>query len=70
MSEELQVLYMESRLVRLATKEWNMSRNDVVKKFKDNHVYKFIADLWGIFHVEGDYAVLDDIEEYLKRNEG
>ncbi len=65
MSENQQITYMQARLVRLAAKEWNMSIKAVVSLFSEFKVLKFIRECFGIFHVEGDYAVLDDIVEYL-----
>ena len=66
MSEKLQILYMQARIVRLASEEWNLTIKKVNELFKKNNVYHYIADLWGLFHVEGDYAVLDDIQLYLQ----
>ena len=65
MNEELQILYMDARLVRLATKRWQMTRDEVVQIFRKHHIYKYVEELWGLFHVEGDEAVLCDIEEYI-----
>ncbi len=66
MNEELQILYMQARLVRLASEKWNKPFYEVNDIFKEKNVYHYIAELWGIFHVEGDEAVFDDIEEYLR----
>ena len=65
MSEKLQILYMQARLVRLAAEEWNLSLKAANELFRKNNVYHYIADLWGLFHVEGDYAILDEIQTYL-----
>ena len=65
MSERLQILYMQARLVRLAAEEWHMTIKAVNKIFQQFNVYHYIADLWGLFHVEGDYAVLEDIQSFL-----
>ena len=65
MSERLQILYMQARLVRLAAEEWHMTMKAANELFSQYNVYHYIADLWGLFHVEGDYAVLDDIQTYL-----
>lgn len=65
MDEQTQILYMQVRLVQLASEKWNMSIKKVNKLFKNNNVYKYISELWGLFHVESDYAVLNDIKEYL-----
>ena len=66
MSKNLQILYMQSRLVRLASARWNMPRDQVVQRFKNNRVFQYISDLWDYFHVEGDDAILCDVGEYLE----
>lgn len=65
MNEELQILYMQARLVRLATNEWGMTMSEVNEIFAVNNVYGYIKKLWELFHMEGDMAVLDDIQDYL-----
>ncbi len=65
MSEKLQILYMQARIVRLASEEWNITIKKVNELFRKYNVYHFIADCWGLFHVEGDLAVLEDIKSYL-----
>lgn len=69
MNENQQITYMQTRLVRLAAEEWNMSIQAVISLFAEFKVLQFIRECFGIFHVEGDYAVLDDIIVYL-RNKG
>ena len=66
MNERLQILYMQTRLVRLASTEWNMTMEDVNRLFAENGVYSFISEFWDLFHMEGDLAVLDDIEVFLQ----
>lgn len=65
MNENQQITYMQARLVRLAAEEWNMSIKAVVSLFTEFKVLQFIRKCFGIFHVESDYAILDDIVEYL-----
>ncbi len=65
MSTELQILYMQLRIVHLAATEWKSSIGEVNKIFAENDVYRFIENLWELFHVQGDKAVLEDIKEYL-----
>ena len=67
MSEQLQILFMQTRLVRLASNEWNIPISEVNGIFINKDVYHYIKKLWGLFHVEGDYAVLKDIEKYVGR---
>lgn len=69
MSERLQILFMQTRLVRVASEEWHMTLREVNVLFEKYDVYRFISDCWGIFRVEGDMAVLYDIRDYLQSKE-
>ena len=62
----IQTIYMQARLVRLAADEWKKPVSEVNRIFAANDVYGYIAKLWEMFHIEGDMAVLEDIQEYLK----
>lgn len=42
-----------------------MSIKAVVSMFTEFKVFQFIRECFGIFYVEGDYAILDDIIGYL-----
>ena len=65
MNEEQQIIYMQARIVRLASEEWNMSIKAVVLLFAEFHALQFIRECFGIFHVEGDSAILEDVTAYL-----
>lgn len=67
MNDKLQIIYMQTRLVRLAADVWNVSVDEANRIFTDNGIYKYISDYWDIFHVESDMAVLDDITERLNK---
>lgn len=67
MSEKEEIRFMKARLLRLASEEWNMTVEQVVDLFDQHEVLPYIAEFFGIFHVEGDYAVLEDIREYLAK---
>lgn len=66
MNKNQQITYMQARLVRLASEEWNMSIQAVAVMFTKFGVIQLIRECFDIFHVEGDYAVLDDIINYLR----
>ena len=66
MGEERQIHFMQVRLVRLAAEKWGRTIPAAARLMAENDVFRYIADCFGIFHVEGDRAVLEDIEEYLK----
>ena len=65
MSEKEEILFMQTRLIRLAAEEWKLSMDKVLTLFKQANVLDYIEKAYGIFHCEGDEAVLQDIEEYL-----
>lgn len=65
MNEKDEIRYMKVRLVRLASEEWNKSIEEVSDLFMINGVFDYINTGYGIFHVEGDLAVLEDIKGYL-----
>lgn len=67
MDEKLQVLFMQTRLLRLASERWEKTIEDVVHVFTSSEVFAYIEDGFGIFHCEGDLAILEDIEEFLER---
>lgn len=69
MSEKSEITFMQVRLLRLASEEWNMSIQKVNELFDQYSIFKFIDDCYGVFHMEGDYAVFDEIKTLL-RNKG
>ena len=66
MSERSQITYMQIRIARIATVEWHVSIAEVAQIFSQYQVFEYIRDCFGIFHVEGDEAVWEDIVPYLK----
>ncbi len=67
MSEKSQILFMQTRLIRLASEEWNMSIEKILNIFEKYNIFDYIETGYGLFHCEGDEAVLDDITEFLER---
>lgn len=65
MNEQQQITYMQIRLIRIASERMNMSLHDVAQLFKKYDVLPFIRDGFGIFHVEGDDAVFEEVKEFL-----
>ena len=59
------IRFMKTRLIRLASEEWNKSIEEIVDLFDENKIFRYIEIGYGIFHIEGDYAILEDIKEYL-----
>lgn len=67
MSEKAQITFMQTRLLRLASEEWKMPLENVVNIFKSLNVFAYIESGYGIFHCEGDEAVLEEVEVFLER---
>ena len=69
MGEQSQMLFMQTRLLRLASEKWKTSivrANDIFAKYK---IFQFIEDCFEEFHMEGDEAVFYDIEKLLRNKE-
>lgn len=67
MSEKEEITFMQTRLIRLASEEWHLSIEQIIDMFKRADVLEYIEKGYGIFHCEGDEAVLEDITEFLDR---
>nr|WP_315104163.1 DUF3791 domain-containing protein [uncultured Catonella sp.] len=67
MSKKSEIIFMQTRLIRLAVEEWKMSLEKVINLFSKAEVLGYIEAGYGIFHCEGDEAVLEDISEFIKR---
>lgn len=65
MSEKTEILFMQTRLIRLASEEWHLPIDKIIDLFKKVDVLGYIEKGYGIFHCEGDEAVLEDITEFL-----
>lgn len=66
MSERAQILFMQIRLIRLASEKWGISIIQANDIFAEYHILEFIEDCFDEFHMEGDDAVLYEIETLLK----
>lgn len=66
MSERAQILFMQTRLIRLASEKWGISIIQANDIFAEYHILEFIEDCFDEFHMEGDDAVLYEIEILLK----
>ena len=67
MGKETQITFMQARIVRLATQEWGLSMHAVNALFQKYGIYAYIEKFWDPFHIEGDFAVLDDVRQYLEK---
>lgn len=66
MSESSEIVFMQARLLRLASEEWHMPIQKVNVLFDKYSILKFIEDCYDVFHMEGDDAVFDEIKTLLK----
>ena len=66
MNEQQQILFMQVRILRIAAQRFNLSLKEAALLFKKFDVLKYIREGFGIFHVEGDEAVFEDVKSYLK----
>ena len=69
MSEKSEIIFMQVRLLRIASEEWDISIQRTAVLFEKYNIFKFIEDCYDVFHMEGDYAVFDEIKTLL-RNKG
>lgn len=67
MNKKQQIIYMQTRILRLASEEWNQPVEAVTKLFHKQGVFPYIELCFDLFHLQGDDAVLDDIAAYLKK---
>ncbi len=67
MGEKSEITFMQTRLIRLASEEWHLPVDKIIDLFKKADVLGYIETGYGIFHCDGDEAVLEDITEFLER---
>ena len=65
MDKKAEIIFMQTRLIRLASEEWHLSVEEIVH-LKETDVLGYIEKCYGIFHCEGDETVLDEITEFLE----
>ena len=59
---------IQIRLFRLAQNKWNLDEEKCSELFNKHKIYDYIETCYEFFHVQGDDANLNDIENYLKNN--
>lgn len=65
--EQRDILFMQTRMIRLASERWNKTIDEIVAIFKKYQVLQYVKIAYGIFECEGDDTVLDEIEGYLEK---
>ena len=53
------------RVSRLAAERWGTTLAQAMSVLGPADALGYVARNFGLFHMEGDEAVLDDVEEYL-----
>ncbi len=66
MNEQQQILFMQVRIIRMASERFGISLKEAAELFKKFEVLSYIRVGWGIFHTEGDEAVFVDVKQFLK----
>lgn len=66
MNESQQILFMQIRILRMMAEKYSLSLKQVAEIFGQYDVLTFIREGFGIFHVEGDEAVFEEVKAYLQ----
>ncbi|MDY6317811.1 MAG: DUF3791 domain-containing protein [Oribacterium sp.] len=66
MSESEEIIFMQARLLRLASNNWKMTIQNAGSIFSKYDILPLIRDCYYMFHTEGDEAVFEEIEKVLK----
>lgn len=65
MSKRQQIIYMQARIMRLASEEWKKPMDEIAELFTKYRVLHYIEECFEIFYVEGDEAIFEDVTIYL-----
>ena len=66
MNEAQQILFMQIRLLRMMAEKYGLTLKQAAQIFAAYNVLPFIREGFGIFHVEGDEAVFEQVKGFLK----
>ena len=66
MSESQQILFMQIRILRMMAEKCSLSLKQAAEIFEQYGVLAFIREGFGIFHVEGDEAVFEEVKSFLR----
>lgn len=66
MTQAQQILFMQIRLLRIMAEKYSLSLKEAAEIFRQYDVLPFIREGFGIFHVEGDEAVFEEVKAYLQ----
>ena len=66
MNEAQQILFMQIRILRMMAEKYGLTLKQAAQFFAAYNVLPFIREGFGIFHVEGDEAVFEEVKGFLK----
>lgn len=66
MNEAQQILFMQIRILRMMAEKYSLSLKETAEIFGQYNVLPFIREGFGIFHVEGDETVFEEVKGFLK----
>ena len=66
MTQAQQILFMQIRILRIMAQKYSLSLKEAAEIFRQYDVLPFIRQGFGIFHVEGDEAVFEEVKSYLQ----
>ena len=61
MNEQMQIVYMQARLLLMASERWAMPIDKTARIFEKYGIAELIEDGFDIYHTEGDECVYADI---------
>ena len=62
---DIDIIYMQVRVYRLACEEWDATPETVLAIFKSNKLFEKIKDCYEAFHLYGDNGVLEDLYDMI-----
>lgn len=66
MNETSQIIFMQARLIRLASKKWNTNIQKAAAFMNQYGLLELIVSCFDTFHMEGDNAIFYELEQILK----
>lgn len=69
MGEREQITYMQIRITRMFAVAHGVSMADAARTLDASGAFRYIADCWDLFHIEGDETVLREVELFVAARE-
>ncbi len=66
MDENEQCLFMQVRILRKTAEATGLSLKEAARLFQQHAILAYLREGYGIFHTEGDEAVLAHVLDHLK----